>query len=322
MSDLYYYISAEQYQPEEVVKQAVAAEKAGFDGVMVSEHFNPWVDDQAANGFTFSTLGAIAQTTDKIKLMTYVTTPLWRYPPAVVAQAAATIDRLSGGRFELGVGMGRAHDEEAAGYKYPAYQERNERMREALTIIKSLLAGDKLSYGGKYYKTKDAKLYSPPIDKVPIYLAGGAPKSSALAGEMTDGLILSVKDIDTVIEQAIKPANEAAESDVQVIASRWTIYAKDDEEAWRALGGQRGLRAPMRDTETDPAVLRQYVDKQPRDEVLSNYVVAKSMAAITDNYSQLVDKLKADKIGLQVASVNPLMTIDKLAKQVLPKLRR
>src|SRR5580698_10927010 len=104
MTQIYYYLGHEQFQPEVLVHHAQLAEEAGFDGIFISEHFNPWVADKGAAGFALSTLGAIAQATKKIKLMTGVITPLYRYHPAVVAQAAATIDRLSDGRFMLGVG--------------------------------------------------------------------------------------------------------------------------------------------------------------------------------------------------------------------------
>src|SRR6202012_5582008 len=115
-----------------LVKHAQFAEKVGFDGIFISEHFNPWVADKGAAGFAFSTLGAIAATTEKIKLMTGVITPLFRYHPAVVAQAAATIDRLSNGRFMLGVGNGESINEAALGYEFPKYKERADRMKEAL----------------------------------------------------------------------------------------------------------------------------------------------------------------------------------------------
>src|SRR4051812_23672462 len=103
MAKLFYFLGHEQFQPEVLVKHAILAEKAGFDGLLISEHFNPWVADAGAAGFAFSTIAAIAQVTEKVQLMTGVTTPLFRFHPAVVAQAAATIDRLSGGRFILGV---------------------------------------------------------------------------------------------------------------------------------------------------------------------------------------------------------------------------
>jgi len=101
-----YFCGHEQWHPEQLVQHARLAEQAGFDMAVVSEHFHPWVDDASASGFAFSTIGAMAVATERIRLATGVTTPLFRYHPAVVAQAAATLDRLSGGRFSLGVGTG------------------------------------------------------------------------------------------------------------------------------------------------------------------------------------------------------------------------
>ena len=183
-----YFCGHEQWHPEELVEQAVHAEAAGFDAVVVSEHFHPWVDDVSASGFAFSTIGAMAQATERVQLITGVTTPLFRYHPGVVAQAAATLDRLSGGRFILGVGTGENINEGPLGYEFPAYAERNARMTEALEIMRRLLDGEKLTYEGAYYQTDRAKLYSPPIGPVPILLAAGGPKSAALAGESAQGV--------------------------------------------------------------------------------------------------------------------------------------
>ena len=143
MTKVYYFLGHEQFQPEILVKHAIAAEKSGFDGVFVSEHFNPWVADKSAGGFAFSTLGAISAVTKNLKLATGVVTPLFRYHPAVVAQAAATLDRLSNGRFELGLGTGEALNEIALGHNFPDYKERSERIIEAIEIIKKLLNGEK-----------------------------------------------------------------------------------------------------------------------------------------------------------------------------------
>ncbi len=96
MTKFAYFCGHEQFQPEELVRHAVLAEEAGFDMVMVSEHFHPWVDDESAAGFAYATIGAMAQATERIEFVTGVTTPLFRFHPGVVAQAAATLDRLSG----------------------------------------------------------------------------------------------------------------------------------------------------------------------------------------------------------------------------------
>ena len=162
-----YFCGHEQWHPEQLVRHAQLAEDAGFDMIVVSEHFHPWVDDASASGFAFSTIGAMAQATSRVSFATGVTTPLWRYHPAVVAQAAATLDRLSGGRFNLGVGTGENINEGPLGYTFPKYAERAARMREALEIMRRLLDGEKLTFDGEYYKTDRAKLYSPPLGDVP-----------------------------------------------------------------------------------------------------------------------------------------------------------
>ena len=203
MTKFAYFCGHEQWQPEELVEHAVLAEKSGFDMVVVSEHFHPWVDDASASGFAFSTIGAMAASTSRLEFATGVTTPLFRYHPAVVAQAAATLDRLSGGRFTLGVGTGENINEGPLGYDFPKYAERNARMAEALEIMRRLLDGEKLTYDGEYYRTDRARLYSPPEGPVPILLAAGGPKSATLAGELAQGVVTSVKDPAETREKGI-----------------------------------------------------------------------------------------------------------------------
>ena len=154
--------SHESYQPEDLVKQAVAAEEAGFDAVLGSDHFHPWVDDTSAAGFVWSWLGAVAVQTSNVLLGTAVTCPLFHYHPALVAQMAATTDRLSGGRLMLGVGTGEALNERPLGFPFPGYGERQARMQEALEIMHRMFAGEKVTFHGEYYTTETAKLYSPP----------------------------------------------------------------------------------------------------------------------------------------------------------------
>ena len=257
MTKFAYFCGHEQFQPEELVRHAVLAEEAGFDMVMVSEHFHPWVDDQSASGFAYATIAAMAQATERIEFVTGVTTPLFRFHPGVVAQAAATLDRLSGGRFRLGVGTGENINEGPLGYEFPAYKERNERMTEALEIMRRLLDGEKLTYDGEYYRTDRAKLYSPPLQEhLPIYLAAGGPKSATLAGEKADGVITSVKVPEETVEKVVDPLKRAAEEAGRptptVIATRWSIWASTENEAWTALTSWRGLRAPGRLEAVDP----------------------------------------------------------------------
>jgi coenzyme F420-dependent glucose-6-phosphate dehydrogenase len=322
----YYFCGHEQWQPETLVAHAVAAERAGFDGVMVSEHFHPWVDDAGAAGFAFATLGAIAQATERLRLATGVVTPLFRFHPAVVAQAAATIDRLSGGRFELGVGTGENLNEAPLGLPLPAYRERADRMREALEIIRPLLDGEQLSYSGRYYRTDRARLYSPSLGKVPIRLAAAGPHSAALAGETADGLITSVKDPARSLAKVVEPARAAAAAAgrpaLPVMATRWTVHAADEKEAWQALLPWRGLRAPGRLKAVDPADLRRRADSLPRSEVLGRYPTVAGPEEILAAYRPLIEEIGADIVVVQITSLHQEETIALLGETVLPHLRK
>lgn len=325
MTKFAYFCGHEQWQPEELVRHAVLAEEAGFDMVVVSEHFHPWVDDRSAAGFAFSTIGAMANATTNLEFATGVTTPLWRFHPAVVAQAAATLDRLSGGRFNLGVGTGENINEGPLGYHFPKYAERNARMTEALEIMRAMLDGEKLTYEGEFYQTDRAKLYSPPIGPVPIWMAAGGPKSASLAAEKAEGIITSVKDPADTIERVVNPAREAAAAvgrqAPKILATRWSIKADTEDEAWEALYSWRGLRAPGRLEAVDPQTLRERADELPREEVLGRYTLVGDAGDIVEAYTPLVADLGADIVTMQMASLDQEALIRQLGAEVLPRLR-
>jgi coenzyme F420-dependent glucose-6-phosphate dehydrogenase len=316
--------SHESYHPEDLVKQAVAAEAAGFDAVLGSDHFHPWVDDTSAAGFVWSWLGAVAVLTENVLLGTAVTAPLFHYHPALVAQMAATTDRLSNGRLLLGVGTGEALNERPLGFAFPGYAERQARMQESLEIMHRLLAGEKLTFHGQYYTTETAKLYSPPVGRLPILMAAGGPKSAQFAGTYADGLITSVKDPADTVAKVIAPYRQAATEagkEHLVLATRWTVLAADPVEAWEALSSMRGLRAPGRLEATDPAELRARADEMDRDEVLSSYTVVPDAAGLVEAYRPLVTEVGADLVSIQVMSADPFATIELIGKEVLPRLR-
>lgn len=325
MTTFAYFAGHEQWHPEELVRHAQLAEAAGFDMVVVSEHFHPWVDDHSAAGFAFATIGAMAQATENLEFATGVTTPLFRFHPGVVAQAAATLDRLSGGRFNLGVGTGENINEGPLGYHFPKYAERAARMREALEIMRRLLDGEKLDYEGEYYRCDRAKLYSPPIGPVPLWMAAGGPKSASLAAQKADGIITSVKapadTFERVIEPSRRAAAEAGRPAPKILATRWAIHARDDDEAWEALTSWRGLRAPGRLEAVDPAVLRERADELPREEVLGRYSMVATADEIVDTYRPLIDDVHADIVTIQMASLDQESLIEMLGRDVLPKLK-
>jgi coenzyme F420-dependent glucose-6-phosphate dehydrogenase len=325
MPSFAFFCGHEQFQPEILLEHAVLAEAVGFDALTVSDHFHPWVDDASACGFAWTWLGALAARTHGVRIATAVTCPLFHYHPGLVAQAAATVDRLSGGRFALGVGTGEGINERPLGWSFPGYKERAGRIDEAITIMRRLLAGEKLDFAGQYYQTRAAKLYSPPKGTVPIWMAAGGTQSATLAGRIADGLILSVKVPAEAREQIIEPfrraAREAGRPAPTLIAQRWSILARDEDEAWQALQAWRGLRVEGRLEEVDPAVLRARADAMDRREIIAKYAWARTPAELVEIYRPLVE-VGADVVTLQVTSVDQIETIRRLGSEVLPALRR
>lgn len=189
MVEIGYAISSEEQRPEGAVRWASAAEQAGFPFALISDHYHPWTDSQGQSGFVWGMIGAIAQSTSRLRLGTGVTCPLIRIHPAVIAQAAATSACLMPGRFFLGVGTGEALNEHITGEKWPPLQVRQEMLEEAIDIIRELWSGELTSYRGGYYTVENARIYSLPEGLPPIFVAASGTDSASLAGETGDGLI-------------------------------------------------------------------------------------------------------------------------------------
>src|SRR5690606_36846158 len=172
-----YKASAEQFAPRELVELAVVAEGAGFESATVSDHFQPWRHEGGHAPFSLAWLTAVGERTSTIRLGTSVMTPTFRYNPAVVAQAFATMGLLYPGRVFLGVGTGEALNEIASGWKgeWPPFKERFARLREAVDLMRALWTGDRVTFEGEHYSTVDASIYDTPDGGVPIYVAAGGP---------------------------------------------------------------------------------------------------------------------------------------------------
>jgi G6PDH family F420-dependent oxidoreductase len=181
----------EQFPPEELVRNAELAEQAGFAFAAFSDHFHPWLDAQGQSPFTWSVLGAVADRTERIELITMVTCPTIRYHPAIIAQAAATIGRLSNGRFTLGLGAGENLNEHVVGHGWPAVDLRQEMLEEAVEIIRLLWQGGFQTYRGQHLELEDARLYTLPDEPVPIALAAGGADAAELAGRIADAIIVT-----------------------------------------------------------------------------------------------------------------------------------
>jgi G6PDH family F420-dependent oxidoreductase len=184
-----YTMMCEQTGPKELVRDVQSAESAGFEFAVISDHYFPWVDAMGHSPYAWSVLGAAAQATSRIKLMTYVTCPIKRYHPVVVAQKAATVGLLSDGRFTLGLGAGENLNEHVTGGGWPPVNVRHQMLDEAVDIIRSLWAGGYVNFDGRHYQVDSAKLWDLPDQPLMLGIAASGEQSGRLAGQKADCLI-------------------------------------------------------------------------------------------------------------------------------------
>lgn len=196
-----YTMMTEQAGPRDLVRHVVGAEEVGFDFAVSSDHYFPWLDEMGHSPNAWVTLGAAAQATSRIPLMTYVTCPTFRYHPAVVAQQAATLQILSGGRFTLGIGAGENLNEHVVGGGWPAVDVRHERIVEALQIIRDLFDGEGYTnFRGEHFDVESARLWDLPEQRVPIGFAAGGKQAARIAGELADVLV-ATEPMSELVEQ-------------------------------------------------------------------------------------------------------------------------
>ena len=182
MTHFGYTAMGEQVPAKQLVTDLVAAELAGFDFSVMSDHFSPWIEEQGHSPNAWVVLGAAAQATQALPLMTFVTCPTFRYHPVVVAQQAATLGVLSSGRFTLGLGAGENLNEHVIGGGWPMGRVRQERLAEAVEIIRSLFTGDYVNFSGQHFQVERARLYDLPDSPPPVGIAASGPSSVKLAG--------------------------------------------------------------------------------------------------------------------------------------------
>ena len=194
-----YFLSCEEYGPDDLVEQAVLAEQAGFSGLWISDHYHPWNDEQGQSPFVWSVIGAISQACS-LPVTTAVTCPTVRQHPAIVAQAAATSAVLLGGRFILGVGTGEALNEHILGDPWPHAARRLEMLEEAVALIRELWTGEVVSHYGEHYTVDTARIYTRPEEPPPIYVSAFGPKALDLAARIGDGFMTTMPDGDSVAE--------------------------------------------------------------------------------------------------------------------------
>jgi coenzyme F420-dependent glucose-6-phosphate dehydrogenase len=238
-----YALSSEEHGPNDLVRNAHAAEKAGFTFALISDHYHPWIDAQGQSPFVWSVIGGIAQATEKLRLGTGVTCPTIRIHPAIIAQAAATAQVMLEGRFFLGVGTGEELNEHVTGARWPGPRERLELLEEAIGILHLLWDGGYRSHYGEHYTIEQARIYTLPDEPPPIAVAAAQPKAAQLAGRLGDALICVSPE-----EELLAEFDQAGGSGKPRYGQITVCYAESEAEAKRTateVWPNAGLAGPL-----------------------------------------------------------------------------
>ena len=224
-----YSLMTEQRSPADIVSDAQRAEQAGFDFATISDHFHPWIEAQGHAGYAWSMLGALSQVTTRLPVTTYVTAPILRYHPAIVAQKAATMAILMPGRFRLGLGSGENLNEHVAGLGFPSADVRQDMLEEAIEIIRKLWTGDDVTFHGDFYDVERARIFDLPSEPIPIGVAAGGSEAAELAAQAGEFLIATSPDADLIATY------RKAGGDGQAVVGQMAICWGPDETAARKL---------------------------------------------------------------------------------------
>ncbi|MBA3418396.1 MAG: glucose-6-phosphate dehydrogenase (coenzyme-F420) [Geodermatophilaceae bacterium] len=279
-----YKASAEQFGPRPLLEYAVQAEDIGLDSVLISDHYQPWRHDGGHAPFSIAWMSAVGERTSRVMLGTSVLTPTFRYQPAVIAQAFATMGCLFPGRVMLGIGTGEAMNEVAVtGMAWPAFKERLARLGEAVDLIRALWTSQRVSFDGDYYTTVDATVYDRPDQPIPIYIAAGGPVVARYAGRAGDGFICtSGKGMDLytdrllpAVAEGLAATNRAEDSIDRMIEIKLSFDLDPD----RAMQNTRfwaplALTAEQKSGLQDPIEMQQAGDALPIEQVASRWIVA------------------------------------------------
>ncbi|HKH08331.1 MAG TPA: glucose-6-phosphate dehydrogenase (coenzyme-F420) [Agromyces sp.] len=299
-----YKASAEQFAPRELVEIAVAAEANGFESVFTSDHFQPWRHEGGHAPFSLTWMAAVGERTSTIKIGTSVMTPTFRYNPAVLAQAFASLGCLYPDRIIAGFGTGEALNEIATGFRgageqeWPEFKERFARLREAVRLMRAVWSGDRVNFDGDYYSTHDASIYDRPEGGVPVYIAAGGPTVAKYAGRAGDGFICtSGKGMELYTEQlipAVKEGVAASDRSYDDLDRMIEIKLSYEETREAALENTRfwsplSLSKEQKHDITDPVEMERAADALPIEEIAKRWIVGTDPDEVVASIKTYVD---------------------------------
>jgi G6PDH family F420-dependent oxidoreductase len=311
-----YFLSCEEYGPDELVSQAQAAEEAGFEALWISDHFHPWNDEQGQSPFVWGVIGALSQACS-LPVTTAVTCPTTRTHPAIIAQAAATAAVQLGGRFTLGVGTGEALNEHVLGDAWPSVDVRLAQLEEAVEVIRELWDGGQVTRRGRFYDVDTARIYTLPDSPPDIYVSAFGPKALDLAARIGDGFINTAPDGDAVSSFKDKSGGKPCQGGVKV------AWAETEDEAIdhaHRLWSNAGLPGELAQVLPTPRHFEQASQLVTRESTAESIVGGPDIERHVELLQGYVD---AGYDEVYVANMGPhyLAMIEAYGRDVLPRLR-
>lgn len=318
-----YMLAHEQFPVPELVRVGAMASRAGFEVLSTSDHLQPWQANEGHAGQAWVTMGALGAQSHSW-MGTTVTCPTLRYNPPVVAEGFASLSLLYPGRIFLGVGSGEALNEEAATGVWPKWQERWDRLIEAITIIRQLWTGRNVSFKGKYY-TVNAKLYDPPAKPIPLLTAANGKKSIRLAGLHGDGLISDPESWKKWKSHWEGGAREAGKNpaDMPVLIEQYAVVgqeaaAQEPAELWRF--GPRAWKN-LFDDPSPLSIQQKAKASTPLSKELESWVVSEDPSAHIRRIQELFES-GASIVNIHAPQADQAKVIDFYGSHVLPKVRQ
>ncbi|MCC6944606.1 MAG: TIGR03557 family F420-dependent LLM class oxidoreductase [Thermomicrobiales bacterium] len=326
MGSVGYAASFEQFHPTDLLSYAKLAEANGFESVMASDHFHPWVPSQGHSAFVWTWMGALGVET-KLRFGTGVTPPGYRYHPAVLAQAAATVEAMFPGRFYLGLGAGEALNEHITGDYWPEAPVRLERLAESIEIIQKLFTGKVVKYRSQHFNVESARIYTMPQAPPPIYVATAGPIQSYRTGKMTDGLITvgaADEKLKMLMERFEKGALEAGKDPSKmpkIIQLKVSLAETDELAVERAVkewpnGGMAFPKGDIRNPEDFEAMAKLVEPKHFKNRVLMTADLDQHRA-----YAQRFIDLGFDEVIIHNVNREQEAFIEAYGKHVIPGLK-
>jgi coenzyme F420-dependent glucose-6-phosphate dehydrogenase len=321
----FHFCAHEQFPPDELLAQAVAAERARFDGIGCSDHLQPWWEP-GESGHAWVWLGAAGEATERVPIGTGVTPPGPRYHPVLIAQAWATLEVLFPGRPYIGIGSGESLNESPLGADWPPVGKQIERMEEALELIHRLFDGERVTYSGRHFSTKEAFLHTRPQRRPPIYVSAFGPKAAGVAGRWGDGLwtLADPESAPDAIDAYRSAAEDAGREAGEILLQVGFSWAEDDDAALEGARVWKGAQPDEFYTDDwhSPKDMFEEGERQVSDDDLKDAFIISSDPEQHAERIREVEQMGATTVVLMNNSgADPRGAIGTYGEFVLPGLR-